>query len=465
MNTSSPFAHANVRRFIAFRAFYNARFYYPVFTILFLDYGLTIEQFALLNTVWAFTIVLAEVPSGALADLIGRKRLLVTTCWLMIGEMILLGFVPLGNSGLIFTIFLINRIFSGLGEALASGADEAMAYDTLVEAGIADAWPKVLDIQMRIKYLASILTMTLGAMVYDPGTVNRVLHWFGAQAELTQQMTMRFPIFLTLGLGILALLATTGMRDPAIHKQDDANRDKGDTIPQKIQKVYHMTMASGSWILHTPVALAIILLGMGFDHALRMMITMTSQYYRVIDLPEASFGLIGSGIAIVGLLIPRIARWMVENCRATVNLMWLTSLAMASLWGLTLMIPYLGLLPMVLLSITMMLTSFFTSHYLNKITASHQRATVLSFKGLAFNAAYGLIGILYAGLIIRLRNGVLEADLPMTETMVEEMAFRGSMIWFPWYLTVVLLLITLFCWLHFRHKGGEIATLNPTKNT
>jgi hypothetical protein len=65
---SSPFALSNVRRFIAFRAFFNARFYYPVFTILFLDYGLTIEQFALLNTVWAFTIVLAEVPSGALAD-------------------------------------------------------------------------------------------------------------------------------------------------------------------------------------------------------------------------------------------------------------------------------------------------------------------------------------------------------------------------------------------------------------
>ena len=56
---TSPFALANVRRFIAFRAFFNARFYYPVFTILFLDYGLTIEQFALLNTVWAFTIVLA----------------------------------------------------------------------------------------------------------------------------------------------------------------------------------------------------------------------------------------------------------------------------------------------------------------------------------------------------------------------------------------------------------------------
>lgn len=39
----TPFALTNVRLFVLFRLFFNARFYYPVFTILFLDYGLTIE--------------------------------------------------------------------------------------------------------------------------------------------------------------------------------------------------------------------------------------------------------------------------------------------------------------------------------------------------------------------------------------------------------------------------------------
>ena len=66
MKRTSPFAITNIRCFVAFRLLFNARFYYPVFTILFLDYGLTIEQFALLNSVWAATIVIAEVPSGAL---------------------------------------------------------------------------------------------------------------------------------------------------------------------------------------------------------------------------------------------------------------------------------------------------------------------------------------------------------------------------------------------------------------
>jgi len=455
----SPFRLPNVRRFIAFRAFFNARFYYPVFTILFLDYGLTIEQFALLNTVWAFTIVLAEVPSGALADLIGRKRLLVTTCWLMIGEMLLLSFVPLGNSSLIFSAFLVNRILSGLAEALASGADEAMAYDTLVAQGDPEDWPKVLDIQMRVQNIAYMVTMTLGAVVYAPDTVNRVLNWFGLQADLSQQVTMRFPIYLTLGLGILALVTTLGMKDPAAHKMVHA---AGDGIWQKIQNVSRLTWTAGGWILHTPMALAVILFGMSFDHVLRMLVTMTSQYYRLIDLPEASFGLIGSGVALLGLVVPRIAREMVVRFRPISNVFWVIGLSMASLWGLTLFVPYLGVLPMVMVFVTMMLTSFFTSHYLNKITESHQRATVLSFKGLAFNAAYGMIGILYAGLIIRLRHGVHGANSQWTMSLVEDEAFRRSIAWFPWYLSVVLLLVTLICWLHFRHVDGAV-TVNTTE--
>jgi MFS family permease len=64
----------NVRYFLMFRSSYFARFYYPVFTLLYLDYGLTLSQFAMLNVVWAATIVISEVPSGAFADTLGRKK-------------------------------------------------------------------------------------------------------------------------------------------------------------------------------------------------------------------------------------------------------------------------------------------------------------------------------------------------------------------------------------------------------
>ncbi|WP_054700863.1 MFS transporter [Desulfosarcina cetonica] len=84
----------NVRRFIAFRVFFNCRFYYPVFTVMFLDFGLSVAQFSILNAVWAATIVLAEVPSGALADIVGRRRLLVFAAGSMLLEMAILCLAP-----------------------------------------------------------------------------------------------------------------------------------------------------------------------------------------------------------------------------------------------------------------------------------------------------------------------------------------------------------------------------------
>lgn len=55
-----------------------------------LDYGLTLAQFAVLNAVWAASIVLLEVPSGALADRFGRKRMVVIAAMLMVIEMVLI---------------------------------------------------------------------------------------------------------------------------------------------------------------------------------------------------------------------------------------------------------------------------------------------------------------------------------------------------------------------------------------
>jgi len=449
----SPYSLPNIRLFLAFRVLFNARFYYPVFTILFLDFGLTLEQFALLNTVWALTIVLVEVPSGALADLIGRKRLLVATSALMIAEMSLLAFVPLGNAQVIFMAFLANRILSGLAEAMASGADEALAYDTLVEYGLAGEWPRVLEVQMRAQNVGYIFAMTLGAAVYDPGLVNRVLDFLGMAGGISQQMSMRYPIYLTLLFSLLALVATLGMRDPI----GPAAQSSQHRTSASIWEISRLTLQAGKWIFRTPLALAIILFAMTFDHTLRMLVTLTSQYYRLIALPEASFGLLGSAVAVLGLFVPRIARIMTEKWSPGKNAVVLGVSMLVVLFLLTLFVPYLGLLPMVAVFIGLMLTSYFTSHYLNQITESHQRATVLSFKGLAFNAAYGFIGVVFAGLIQHFRSGQAALHPQWSALLVENQAFKAAMHCFPWYLGVGLLLVSLVCLPRLSRQGIEKA--------
>ena len=448
----SPYSLSNIRLFLAFRVLFNARFYYPVFTILFLDFGLTLEQFALLNTVWALTIVLVEVPSGALADLIGRKRLLVATSALMIMEMSLLAFVPLGNARGIFIAFLANRILSGLAEAMASGADEALAYDTLVEHGLAGEWPKVLEVQMRAQNIGYIFAMTLGAAVYDPGLINRILGFLGLPGGISQQVSMRYPIYLTLLFSLLALAATLRMRDPL----GPPERSGLHRPSVSIWEISRLTLQSGGWILRTPFALAIILFAMTFDHTLRMIVTLTSQYYRLIALPEASFGLLGSAVAVIGLFVPRIARIMTERFSPGKNAVVLGGSLLVILFSLTLFIPYLGLLPMMAVFIGLMLTSYFTSHYLNQITESHQRATVLSFKGLAFNAAYGFIGLVFAGLIQHFRQGQTAMHPDWSALLVEDQAFKEAISCFPWYLGIGLLLVSLLCLPRLFRKQSKL---------
>jgi len=437
---------ANIRWFILFRVLFNARFYYPVFTVLFLDYGLSLEQFALLNTVWAMTIVFAEVPSGALADLLGRKQLLVGTSFLMIVEMSLIAFVPLGHPRWIFAAFLLNRILSGLAEAMASGADEALAYDTLAAHGLARQWPRVLEVQMRAQNLGYIFAMTAGAAVYDPALVSRVASWFGVDWVVTQQVSMRFPVYLTLVFAVLALVASMKMVEP----ESDRPREAG------LWELSRLTLQAGRWILQTPMALAVILFGMTFDHTLRMIVTLTSKYYRLIGLPEASFGLLGSLVAVVGLFVPPLARWMSERFTPGENAGLLAVAMVGVLFVLGLFLPYVGVVPMVAVFVGLMLTSFFTSHYLNAWTPSHQRATVLSFKGLAFNAAFGFVGVVFATLVRHFREQQEALHDQWPDGMLEDQAFEMSMGCFPWYLILGLCLVGVLClprlWAH-RGKG------------
>ena len=387
------FSIPNIRLFIAFKVFFNSRFYYPVFTILFLDFGLTVAQFSILNAVWAATIVLAEVPSGALADIIGRKRLLVFATSIMIIEIGIISFIPKTNPSFIFFVFLINRILSGLAEAAASGADEAIAYDSLAQKGDVRQWGRVLEILMRFQSIGFIIAMSVGAAVYDPNLLEKICGVFGFAIAFSQETTMRFPLYLTFILAICAFITTLRMEDPV------KDTHLSDTEKPQVLQALRLTLKAGLWIIKTPFAFSIILFGMLFDGIIRIVITLSSQYYRVIELPESTFGIIGSLVAMFGLVIPKIAKKIAEN-HSPAYALWITT--GLSLTGLTLMSffwPYAGLIPALITFCAMYFTGFFVSFYINQIASSDQRATVLSFKGLAYNISYGILGVLYALLL------------------------------------------------------------------
>jgi MFS family permease len=414
----------NIPLFIAFRLLFNARFYYPIFAVIQLDYGLTMEQFALLNFVWAVSIVLLEVPSGALADKIGRKHMVVAAAFLMVIEMALIAFVPLGNTSLVFWAWVLNRILSGAAEAAASGADEALAYDSLPKDQRESHWPRVLARLMRLSSIAFVVAMLVGAAVYDPSFVNRILHTLGLDFQVTKIQALRFPVYLTLFTGCLAVFVSLSMKEPP----QDSHHGGETTLWSGI---FH----AAAWVWKTPVVFAIILAALVHDTIVRLFLTLNSEYYRLINIPDAAFGVLGAAFAGIGIITPGIAKRLVEKQPITRNYLIVSVLCLAGLLVAAQAIPLYGVVVLVIFSFAFGFLNFFTSHYLNAQVDSYHRATVLSFRGLALNVGFGTLSLAYGFLLRHLHD---------TAHAQNTTAFRESLHWFPPAFLVMLLPLFLY---------------------
>ena len=96
----------------------------PVIVPFFESKGLTLSQVYYLQAIFAFVIVVCEVPSGYIADVLGRKNALVAGS-LFHG----LGFTLLNFADGFIGLVLFEATV-GIGVSLLSGADLSLLYDT-----------------------------------------------------------------------------------------------------------------------------------------------------------------------------------------------------------------------------------------------------------------------------------------------------------------------------------------------
>jgi MFS family permease len=396
-------ADRNWRRFVLFRVLFNSRFYYPVLAVLFLDLGLSATEYTLLNFAWALAIVFTDVPAGVLADRIGRKPLVVAASIFMVLEMTLLSAAPIHGGLVLLLCCLANRILSGMAEGMASGADEALVFDSLAERNRSDEWPKVLEQVMRWQGVGMVIAMLVGGAVYDHVFVGRLATFLGVNFHPAQDSTIRFPIYLNLVTALITLVTALGLREPNV-KTKHVAPETGDAAGAEIT-AWHIATNAAAWIMKTPVALFVIIAGVLIDSAVRLFLTFSSSYFRIIELPEASFGIIGASFGGLGLFISPLARRMVKSNSlvknyAIVGITAVLGLALAAArwnyWGVIVMLPLGG---------SMMALGYMVSYYLNAIVDSGHRATVLSFKGVAFNLGYGFISLVFALVLRALRDG------------------------------------------------------------
>jgi MFS family permease len=159
----------NAEKFVVLTFFQNLYLYNHVGTLYMRSRGLSLLQ---VNSIWSIlvlTIFLAEVPTGVIADRIGRKRSVVAALFLQfLGEF----FYIFASS---YVAFVLIAMLGGIGYSFLSGANEALIYDSLPGKNRESAMKQAMGRVSAAYQLAFFMAPLLGGLVISELVLSRYL--------------------------------------------------------------------------------------------------------------------------------------------------------------------------------------------------------------------------------------------------------------------------------------------------
>ncbi len=127
--------------------------------------GMTFSQILLLQGIFGLFILIAEFPSGILADIRSRKQVLFLAQIAIISGIITYFFAQS------FTGFMLAELFFAIGLAFKSGTDNAFAYDSYLEIGLPEESDNLIARGQQLMLFGNVFMLSLGGLltVLNPG--------------------------------------------------------------------------------------------------------------------------------------------------------------------------------------------------------------------------------------------------------------------------------------------------------
>jgi len=140
-----------------------------VYTTFLLENGLSLFEVNLTNTCFFLTIFLCEIPTGAFADIFGRKFSFVVACGLMSVSMFAYGSAhTLGG-------FILAEVIGGIAMTFQSGAFQAWLVDSLKHYDYEEGLTAVFARNNLISRIAGGIGAIVGSYL---AVMNQALPWF-----------------------------------------------------------------------------------------------------------------------------------------------------------------------------------------------------------------------------------------------------------------------------------------------
>jgi MFS family permease len=333
--------------------------------VLYLSFrGMSLVEIGLIESVYHITGILFELPTGAIADVYGKKfsvllgRILsVISCLLMITASSFWGFA-------------IAFMLASASMNLNSGAAEALVYDSLKILGEEEKYKKIWG------NLAFVMSIAQGLAVLAGGILSDIKFLYAY-------------IFGTI-LQMAALISTFGFHEPKFSKNAQKKGHNGNPIINQL--------ITSIKVLKVRKMVLYLILFSALAGSLQTTVFFYSQkYFSDMSYSKTIIALICASSSLIEAVTSKYAYKFEQHFKLRGTLVFVALMNISALAGLAFM-RNLSIVFFILTSVTGGLAFTIFSDYINSRIPSEYRATILSFDSLCFSvfmiSIFPLFGLL-----------------------------------------------------------------------
>ena len=330
----------------------------PIIALFYIDNGLDTLAVMQLQAIYSIAIVVLEIPSGYFADMWGRKTTLI------IGAILgFLGFVIYSFSyG--FWGFLFAEITLGIGQSFISGSDSALLYDSLKQMKREDQYVKFEGRVLSLGNFAETIAAFIG----------------GALAEIS----LRTPFIAQTAIAFIAIPAAITLVEPTREKTSKKNA---------ISKV--LSILKLSLIIDKDLRINILYSGIVGSATLSMAWLVQIYMKDVYKLSEFNIGIYWGVLNLIVGLSTLVAYKIDKKLSQLIILFFIAISVSLSYIGLGYINSLYGVGFLVLFYFARGIATPLLKDYINRLTTSDIRATVLSIRNFIIRIFFSILGPIY----------------------------------------------------------------------
>jgi MFS family permease len=330
----------------------------PVLVIYYQHYGLSMSQILILQSVFAVTMVIFQIPTGYFADLMGRKKSIIYGTILAPLTYLIYSFAHTFGS------LFIAEIALGIAMSFISGADSALIYDTLGQLKKEKEYKKTEGRYAAAWGISEASASILGGFL--------------------AVISINLPFYVETVVALLAIPVAFTLVEPQIHKEEFHR-----TISTNLKNVF--AAVKFSVYDHKEVKWLIFYSAIIWA-AIFNMVWFTQAYEKIIGLPLELFGVVWAlylaSFSLFSLYAHKYEeKWGKKN--SLISLILLTCAGyflvayFRSIWGIAFIF---------LFYFVRGVNVPIFKDYINKLVPSDIRATVLSVQSMASRLLFAIIG-------------------------------------------------------------------------